>query len=144
METAVQAEWNQKNIDEFRANDGKVGGPFAGAPMALVHHVGRNSGTQYVTPLVYQPKDGPDDSIYVFASFKGAPEHPEWYYNLMAAGQATVEVGTEAYQVTVSEVTGDDRDRVWARQVSLAPGFSDYEKKTAGIRVIPILELTRR
>jgi deazaflavin-dependent oxidoreductase (nitroreductase family) len=93
---------------------------------------------------VYQPKDGPEDSIYVFAAFAGAPEHPDWYYNLVAAGQATVEVGTEAYQVTVSEVTGDDRDRVWAKQVSLAPGFSDYEKKTAGIRVIPILELTRR
>ena len=138
------AEWNQQNINEFRANDGKVGGPFAGVPITLLHHVGRKSGTQYVTPLVYQPKDGSDDSIYVFAAFAGAPQNPEWYYNLVAAGQASVEIGTEAYQVTVRDITGDERDRVWAHQVSLAPSFSDYEKKTAGIRVIPILELTRR
>jgi deazaflavin-dependent oxidoreductase (nitroreductase family) len=144
MEIVVLSDWNQQIIKEFRANNGNVGGQFAGAPMALVHHVGRKSGTRYVTPLVYQPKDGPDDSIYVFAAFAGAPEHPDWYYNLAAAGQGIVEVGTDVYEVTVSEVTGDDRNRVWAKQVSLAPGFGDYEKKTAGIRVIPILELTRR
>ena len=140
----MPSDWNQQIINEFRTNDGKVGGPFAGAPITLLHHVGRRSGTEYVTPLVYLPKDGPDGSIYVFAAYAGAPEHPYWYYNLTAAGQATVEVGAETYHATVSEVTGDERDRVWARQVSLTPGFSEYEKKTAGIRVIPVLELTRR
>jgi deazaflavin-dependent oxidoreductase (nitroreductase family) len=144
MEIAVPNDRNQQIIDEFRANNGKVGGWFAGVPITLLHHVGRRSGTEYVTPLVYLPKDGHDDSIYVFAAHSGAPKHPYWYCSLLAAGQATVEVGTETHQVTVSEVTGDDRDRVWAKQVSLVPVFSDYEKKTAGIRVIPILELTRR
>jgi deazaflavin-dependent oxidoreductase (nitroreductase family) len=136
-------DWNQNVITEFRANEGRVGGGFAGSPMVLLHHVGRKSGKEYVTPLVYLPKDGDAGSIYIFGSKGGAPVHPEWYLNLVAAGQATVEVGTSTYQVTVAEVTGDDRDRVYAEQVRRMPGFGEYEAKAAGIRTIPVLELTR-
>jgi deazaflavin-dependent oxidoreductase (nitroreductase family) len=137
-------DWNQKVIAEFRANQGRVGGGFTGAPMVLVHHVGRTSGTEYITPLVYLPKDGDDDSIYIFASKAGAPAHPDWYHNLVAAGQATIEVGASTYPVTVSEIGGDERDRIYAEQVRRMPGFGDYATKAAGVRTIPVLELARR
>jgi deazaflavin-dependent oxidoreductase (nitroreductase family) len=137
-------DWNQGIISEFRANEGRVGGPFEGAPMILVHHVGRTSGKQYTTPLVYLPGEGGDDSIYVFASKGGAPANPDWYGNLIAAGEATVEVGTSTFIVTVTEVTGGERDRIFAEQVKRMPGFGDYAKQTEGIRTIPVLRLTRR
>lgn len=136
------SDWNDGIIKEFRANKGQVGGGFAGAPMVLVHHVGRKSGKEYVTPLVYLPGD--DDSFYIFASKGGAPEHPEWYRNIVAAGQATVEVGTSTYPVSITEVTGEERDRVYAEQVKRMPGFGEYAEKTEGIRKIPVLRLTRR
>jgi deazaflavin-dependent oxidoreductase (nitroreductase family) len=137
-------DWNQGIITEFRANEGRVGGPFEGAPMILVHHVGRTSGKQYTTPLVYLPGEGGDDSIYIFASKGGAPTNPDWYGNLIAAGEATVEVGTSTFVVTITEVTGDERDRIFAEQVKRMPGFGDYAKQTEGIRTIPVLRLTRR
>ena len=137
------SDWNQSVIEDFRANEGRVGGPFEGAPMVLIHHVGRKSGKEYVSPLVYLP-DGDGDSIYIFASKGGAPEHPEWYNNLVAAGQATVEVGTSTYPVTVTELSGDERDRVYAEQVERMPGFGEYAQKTEGIRKIPVLRLARR
>jgi deazaflavin-dependent oxidoreductase (nitroreductase family) len=136
------SDWNDGIIKEFRANGGQVGGGFKGAPMVLIHHVGRKSGNEYVNPLVYLPGD--DDSIYIFASKGGAPEDPEWYRNLVAAGQATVEVGTSTYPVTVTEVSGDERDRVYAEQVKRMPGFGEYAEKTEGIRTIPVLRLARR
>jgi deazaflavin-dependent oxidoreductase (nitroreductase family) len=134
-------DWNQNIIAQFRANEGRVGDPFEGAPMVLLHHVGRKSGKEYVSPLVYLPGD--DDSIYVFASKGGAPTNPDWYGNLIAAGKVTAEVGTSTYQATVTELTGDERDRVFAEQVKRMPGFGEYEEKTAGIRTIPVLRLTR-
>ena len=137
-------DWNQGIITEFRANEGRVGGPFQGAPMILVHHVGRTSGKQYITPLVYLPGEGGDDSIYIFASKGGAPTNPDWYGNLIAAGEATVEVGTSTFVVTITEVAGDERDRIFAEQVKRMPGFGDYAKQTEGIRTIPVLRLTRR
>jgi deazaflavin-dependent oxidoreductase (nitroreductase family) len=137
-------DWNQQVIAEFRANDGQVGGNFAGAPMVLVHHVGRSSGKEYVIPLVYLPKEGDGDSIYVFASKGGAPAHPDWYLNLVAAGQATIEVRADTYPVTISELSGDERDRVYAEQVRRMPGFGEYATRAAGTRTIPVLELTRR
>jgi deazaflavin-dependent oxidoreductase (nitroreductase family) len=136
-------DWNQQVIAEFRANGGEVGGSFTGAPMVLVHHVGRNSGKEYVTPLVYLPKEG-DDSIYIFASKAGAPSHPDWYHNLVAAGQTTIEVGASTYPVTITELSGDERDRVYAEQVRRMPGFGEYAAKAAGSRTIPVLELTRK
>jgi deazaflavin-dependent oxidoreductase (nitroreductase family) len=137
-------DWNQKVIAEFRANQGRVGGGFTDAPMVLVHHVGRTSGKEYITPLVYLPKDGDGDSIYIFASKAGAPVHPDWYHNLVAAGQATIEVGASTYPVTVTEIGGDERDRIYAEQVKRMPGFGDYATKAAGVRTIPVLELARR
>lgn len=136
-------DWNDKIIAEFRANDGRVGGPFDGKPIVLLHHVGRKSGTEFIAPAAYLPADGTPDTIYVFASKGGAPEHPQWYRNLVDAGTATVEVGTETYPVTVTELTGAERDRVYAEQVKVMPGFGEYEEKTAGIRTIPVLALRR-
>jgi deazaflavin-dependent oxidoreductase (nitroreductase family) len=134
-------DFNQQIITEFRANEGRVGGPFAGAPMVLLHHVGRKSGKEYVTPLVYLPGD--NDSIYIFASKGGAPANPAWYDNLITAGKATVEVGTSNYVAKITELSGDERDRVYAEQVQHMPGFGEYAQKTEGIRTIPVLRLTR-
>src|ERR1700688_2748371 len=144
MAMSESNDWNQRIIDEFRANEGKVGGGFAGAPMILVHHVGRKSGKEYVIPVVYLPTDGDDESIYIFASKAGAPVDPDWYLNLVAAGQATIEVGASTYPVTVTRLGGDERSRVYAEPVRRMPRFAEYEAKTAGIRTIPVLELTRR
>jgi deazaflavin-dependent oxidoreductase (nitroreductase family) len=135
------SDWNDKIIEEFRAHGGEVGGNFAGAPMVLLHHTGAKSGTEYVTPLVYHPGD--DGAIHVFASAAGAPTDPQWYRNILAAGRTTVEVGTETYPVTVEEVTGDERDRIYAEQTQVMPGFAEYEEKTAGIRTIPVVALRR-
>jgi deazaflavin-dependent oxidoreductase (nitroreductase family) len=137
------SDWNTAIIEEFRANGGKVGGPFEGAPVVLMHGVGRRSGKETVHPVMYLPSDDDPATIYVFASKAGAPTHPDWYYNLTAAGRLTVEVGTETYEAAVTEVTGEDRDRIYAEQVSRYPGFGEYEQRTAGIRTIPVLALTR-
>ena len=136
-------DWNAGIIAEFRANGGRVGGQFEGAPIVLVHHRGRKSGREYVNPMMYLPDDSDDDRIYVFASKAGAPSHPDWYYNLTAAGEGTVERGTDTYRVTVRELTGDERDRIYDEQARRYPGFAGYAQKTAGIRTIPVLELRR-
>lgn len=136
-------DWNTKIIEEFRANAGQVGGDFAGAPLTLLHHVGRRSGKQSVTPVMYLPDERDSNTIYVFASKAGAPTHPAWYYNLTAAGTATIEIGTDTVQVNVEEVTGEERDRIYAEQVRRYPGFGEYEQKAAGIRTIPVLALHR-
>jgi deazaflavin-dependent oxidoreductase (nitroreductase family) len=135
-------DWNQKIINDFRANEGRVGPPFEGATMVLVHHLGRKSGNEYISPLVYLPGDD-SDTIYIFASKAGAPVNPDWYGNLIAAGKATVEVGTDTFPVSVTEITGEERDRIYAAQVKRMPGFGEYEKQTEGIRKIPVLRLTR-
>ncbi|HET7012641.1 MAG TPA: nitroreductase family deazaflavin-dependent oxidoreductase [Streptosporangiaceae bacterium] len=136
-------DWNAQTIAEFRANEGKVGGTFEGAPLILVHHRGRTSGREYVSPVMYLPHEGEPDSIYVFATKGGAPTNPDWYTNLSAAGGGSIERGTETYQVTVSEVTGDERDRIYGEQARRFPGFAEYERQTAGVRIIPVLELKR-
>jgi deazaflavin-dependent oxidoreductase (nitroreductase family) len=136
-------DWNTKIITEFRANRGKVGPPFEGAPLTLVHHRGRKSGREYVNPVMYMPSDDDPAVMYIFASKAGDPKNPAWYYNLVDAGSAEVEVGTETFPVTVTEVTGPERDRVYAEHAGRYPGFREYEQKTAGIRTIPVLELRR-
>lgn len=136
-------DWNAKTIAEFRANEGRVGGPFGGAPMTLVHHRGRKSGRDYVTPMMYLADDGDPATIYVFASKAGAPTHPDWYFNLTHAGLASVEVETETYEVKISELHGEERDRVFEEQAHRYPGFAGYAEKTKGIRTIPVLALTR-
>jgi deazaflavin-dependent oxidoreductase (nitroreductase family) len=134
-------DWNAQIIAEFRANEGRVGGNFEGAPMVLVHHKGRKSGREYVSPMMYLADETDPGTIYVFASKAGAPTDPDWYRNLVAAGDGSVERGTQAYQVAVRDVTGAERDRIYAEQASRYPGFAEYERKTAGIRTIPVLEL---
>lgn len=134
--------WNQKVIDEFRTNGGQVGGPFKGAPMVLVHTRGRKSGQEYVNPMMYLASERGDGTIYVFASKGGAPTNPDWYYNLTAAGKGTVELGTGRHQVTVRELHGEEYDRIYAEQARRYPGFAEYAEKTAGVRTIPVLELT--
>ncbi|MDQ1711807.1 MAG: hypothetical protein QOE45_1257 [Frankiaceae bacterium] len=136
-------DWNTQIIEEFRANEGRVGGQFEGAPLTLLHHRGRRSGTEYIAPVMYLPADGDDDVIYVFASKGGAPDDPQWYRNLVAAGEGVVEVGTESYPVTVTDLKGPERDRVYAEQARRYPGFAEYEEKTTGVRVIPVLALRR-
>jgi deazaflavin-dependent oxidoreductase (nitroreductase family) len=136
-------DWNQKIVDEFRANEGRVGGNFEGAPITLLHSRGRKSGREYVNPVVYLPDDRDQDTIYVFASKGGAPVSPDWYFNLTEAGEGTVERGTDHYAVKVRELTGDERDRVFAEQARRFPGFADYARKTEGVRTIPVLALRR-
>jgi len=136
-------DWNASIIAEFRENEGRVGGQFEGAPLVLLHHHGRKSGREFVSPVMYLADDSDPDTIYVFASRGGAPTNPDWYSNLMAADRATVERGTETYDVSIRDVTGDDRDRIYAEQARRYPGFADYAAKTAGIRVIPVVELRR-
>src|SRR3954449_192839 len=135
-------DWNTKTIEEFRANEGRVGGIFEGAPMALLHHRGRKSGREYVTPTMFLPHESNPALIYVFATKGGASTNPDWYYNLTAAGDGGVERGTETYTVTVRELTGAERARIYAEQALRYPGFADYARQTAGVRTIPVLELT--
>jgi len=132
-------EFNKQIIDEFRANGGKVGGQFEGAPMILVHHRGAKSGTERVTPLVYQADD---DSWVIFASKAGAPTNPAWYHNLKANPQTTIEVGTETIDVTAVEAEGAERDRLFQAQKAAMPQFAEYEANTD--RTIPVLVLRHR
>lgn len=137
------SDWNAQIVDEFRANHGRVGGRFEGAPIVLVHHRGRRSGRDYVNPMMYLADEADPDTIYVFASKGGAPTNPDWYHNLLAAGHARVEVGDDAYDVSVTEVTGERRDRIYAEQARQRPQFAEYEEKAAGVRTIPVLALRR-
>ena len=135
-------DWNAKTIAEFRANEGRVGGNFEGAPLVLVHHHGRKSGREYVTPVMYLPHDTEPDIIYVFATKAGAPTSPDWYHNLVANPEVEVEFGDDRFTATAVPITsGPERDRLYAAQVAVQPGFGDYEKATT--RVIPVVELRR-
>ena len=136
------SDWNAGTIAEFRAREGKVGGPFEGAPLVLLHHRGRKSGQEHVTPVMYLPHETDPDVIYVFASKGGAPTSPDWYHNLVANPQVEVEFGDDRFTATAVPITsGPERDRLYAAQVAVQPGFADYEKATT--RVIPVVELRR-
>lgn len=134
------ADWNSGIIDEFRANEGRVGGRFEGRPILLLHHKGAKTGTARVNPLAYQPLS--DDSWAIFASKGGHPTNPDWYYNLVAHPEVEVEIGTDTIDVTAREADGDERERIWNKQKELMPGFGDYEEKTT--RRIPVIVLERR
>lgn len=139
MSTEEMNDWNAKVIAEFRENDGRVGGPFEGAPMVLVHHTGAKSGTERVTPLMCMRED---DTVYVFASKAGAPDNPDWYHNLVANPDATIEIGAESHvPVRAEELEGEERTRVWEAQKQAYPQFAEYEEKTD--RTIPVLALRR-
>jgi deazaflavin-dependent oxidoreductase (nitroreductase family) len=132
---ADRNDWNRQVIEEFRANSGRVGGDFEGAPMILIHHRGRTSGTERINPVVYLPVDG---GYAVFASKAGAPDHPDWYLNLMANPDTTVEVGADTIEVTARDTSGEERDRLYDQQKQAMPGFAEYETKAAP-RVIPVV-----
>jgi deazaflavin-dependent oxidoreductase (nitroreductase family) len=129
---------NRKIIEEFRANGGKVGGQFEGAPLLLLHHRGAKTGKVRVNPMMYQA-DG--DRLAVFASKGGAPTNPDWYRNLVAHPRATVEVGSDTFDVDARVAAGEERDRIWTLQKERYPGFADYEAKTS--REIPVVVLER-
>ena len=141
------SDWNDKIIEEFRANAGKVGGDFEGAPLLLLHSTGAKSGLPRVSPMMYQAVDG---GWAVFASYAGLDVHPAWYHNLKANPEATIEIGTDSgdesgtatVDVTAREFPPDERSPVWEEQKRRYPGFAGYEKKTD--RVIPVMLLTRR
>jgi len=131
-------DWNSKVIAEFRANAGKVGGNFAGAPVLLLTTTGRTSGRSYTNPMMYLAIG---DDLAVFATKAGADTDPDWYLNLVANPAVTVEVGVETFEATATPVTGPERDRLYAEQAARYPGFSRYEAMTT--RVIPVVRLTR-
>ena len=132
-------DWNTQIIAEFRANEGKVGGNFDGAPLLLLTTTGAKSGLPRTNPMMYLA-DG--DRLVVFASKAGAPTNPDWYHNLVAHPSTTVEVGTETFEVDAHVTTGTERDELFARQAGLYPGFAEYQEKTD--RVIPVVALTRK
>jgi deazaflavin-dependent oxidoreductase (nitroreductase family) len=134
----VANDWNTKIIEEFRANGGRVGGQFAGAPLLLLTTTGAKTGRRYTNPVMYLP-DG--DRVVVFASKGGAPTNPDWYHNLGAHPRVTVEAGTDRYEADAEVITGDERDRLYARQAQLYPGFAEYQAKTK--RTIPVVALKR-
>jgi deazaflavin-dependent oxidoreductase (nitroreductase family) len=133
------SDFNTKIIEEFRSNDGRVGGPFEGAPMLLLHTTGARSGAERVSPVVYAEDGG---RWVVFASKGGAPTNPDWFHNLRAHPDATIEVGTDTVPVVARAAEGDERERLWSRQKERMPGFADYEQKTT--REIPVVVLERR
>jgi deazaflavin-dependent oxidoreductase (nitroreductase family) len=131
-------DWNARIIAEFRANAGKVGGNFEGAPLLLLHTTGAKSGAERVNPMMYLDLDG---RRYVFASKAGADTNPDWYRNLVWSPSVKVEVGTETYDATAVPVEGEERARIYAEQSRRYQGFAQYQTKTE--RVIPVVELRR-
>ena len=131
-------DWNKQIIEEFHANGGKVGGQFAGASLLLLHTIGAKSNQERINPLVYF-KDG---EHYVIAASKGgAPTNPDWYHNILAHPDVTLEVGTEHFKAHATVAQGQERDRIFADIARQAPGFGEYQKNTS--RIIPIVLLER-
>jgi deazaflavin-dependent oxidoreductase (nitroreductase family) len=137
------SDWNQQIIEEFRSHGGRVGGQFEGAPLLLLHHVGRRTGTDRLSPMMYQQVG---DAYAVFASKAGAPDNPDWYHNLLAHPDVSIEIGDgeriETVPVRARDLPADEREPVWETQKERYPGFADYEAKTD--RTIPVLLLERR
>jgi deazaflavin-dependent oxidoreductase (nitroreductase family) len=132
-------DFNASVIAEFRAHGGRVGGPFEGAPLLLLTSTGAKSGEERTTPVMYLPDGG---RMVIFASKAGAPTHPAWYHNLVANPTATVEVGTESFEVDAGVASGEERQQLYDRQAELYPRFADYAEKTT--REIPVVVLERR
>jgi deazaflavin-dependent oxidoreductase (nitroreductase family) len=136
---ADRNDWNRQTIETFRANGGKVGGVWEGRPLLLLTTTGAKSGQRRTTPVMYLP-DG--DRLLVFATKAGAPTNPAWYHNLLAHPEVTVEVGTETYETIATPLTGEERDRLFARQAELYPQFGEYQARAT--RKIPVIALERR
>jgi deazaflavin-dependent oxidoreductase (nitroreductase family) len=137
MSTSIPPDFNAQIVEEFRANDGVVGGMFEGMTLLLLHDQGAKSGKSYIHPLVYHGEDG---RYLIFASKGGAPENPAWYHNLKAHPDARIEVGTDTFDVTATELAGDERERVFRAQAERSAQFAEYEKNTE--RTIPVIALT--
>ena len=131
------AEFNAQVIEEFHANEGRVGGMFESMPLLLLHHTGAKSGKSRTNPLAYQSDDG---RYVVFASKGGAPANPDWYHNLKAQPRVKIEVGTDTIDVVASEVSGEERERLYRTQAERLPQFAEYAQKAE--RVIPVIVLT--
>ena len=129
--------WNAGIIEEFRANEGRVGGMFEGAPLLLLHHVGARTGTGRVTPLMYQSID---DGFAIFASKAGADDNPDWLYNLKANPDTTVEIGAGVVTVKARVAEGDEHNAIWGAQKAAWPQFAEYEQKTSR-DLIPVVVL---
>ena len=133
---------NREVVAEFRSNQGVVdtaaGGYFKGKPMLILHTTGAKTCAELANPLMYLDEG---DRRFVFASKGGEPDNPDWYYNLKANPDVTVEMGTESYPATASVITGPERDRIYAEQVAAFPQFGEYEQKTT--RKIPVVALDR-
>ena len=130
------ANGNTAIIEEFRSNSCKVGGIFEGDPMLILHNTGAKSGAVRLNPLLYR-REG--DRVFVFASKGGAPQNPDWYHNVMASPSVTVEIGSDTISATATEVTGSERDEIYARQAAADARFDTYQKATD--RTIPVIEL---
>ena len=130
-------DFNSKVIEEFRSNGGKVGGPFEGAPLLLLHHNGAKTGAERVNPLVYQQVG---NSYAIFASAAGQPRDPQWFRNLVAHPDVTVEVGTSTVKARARVAEGSERDSIWTTQKERMANFAEYEKNAAP-RVIPVIVL---
>ena len=130
--------WNTSIIDEFRANDGKVGGMFEGATMLLLKSTGARTGAARTNPLIYLA-DG--DRFLIFASKAGADSNPDWYYNLLAHPTVEIELGTDTMTVEATILDGPERDELFRRQAEVRPQFGEYQKKTT--RRIPVIALER-
>ena len=130
-------DFNAQIIEEFHANNGRVGGVFEGATLLLLHHTGAKSGQSRINPLVYM-RDG--DRYVIFASKAGAPTNPDWYHNFKAHPEVEIELGTDTIAATASEVTGEERDRLFNAQAERSPQFAGYQKNAG--RVIPVIVLT--
>ena len=133
-------DYNTKIIEEFRANQGRVGGFLAGTPMILIHHIGARSGIERVTPLAFNPQ--PDGRFAIAAANGGSPTHPDWYYNLKAHPCITVEVGTDTFTVVAEELDGSARAELWPKLVAQSPAVGEHQATTT--RQIPVFMLTRR
>ncbi|HEY2354955.1 MAG TPA: nitroreductase family deazaflavin-dependent oxidoreductase [Gaiellaceae bacterium] len=130
---------NQEIIEEFRTNDGRVGGYFEGRTLLLLHHTGAKTGAAYVNPLAYQRLS--DDAVAIFASKGGAPTTPAWFYNLVEHPDVEVEIGTERYSARARVAEGAEREAIWEKQKANWQSFAEYEEKTEGIREIPVVVL---
>ena len=133
------SDYNRAIIEEFRASGGNVGGPFEGATLLLLTTIGARSGRRHTTPLMYLA-DG--ERFVVFGSKGGAPTNPDWYHNLRANPLVTVEVGPDKFEARATVATGEERDRLFARQKALRQQFAEYEAKTT--RTIPVIVLERK
>lgn len=129
-------DWNSKIIEEFRSNGGRVGGQFEGAPLLLLHTTGAKSGADRVTPMMYLDLEG---RRFVFASKAGAPTNPDWFHNLRANPDVTIEIGPDTIRARAVPLEGDERTRIYEEQASRYPGFAEYQSKTD--RLIPVVEL---